>query len=244
MVVNLENLNGLPLEFVKRLGAFDQIFRSCNCFEEYENNADIKRLTIEIDKFCLTNKVIGYHYTTAIKEDILKTGLLVRTGEDIRIAFVERHFYLFTEEEQATILKTWKDYFGKTADKYRNNRIYFNFTRNGLQNSGANLLLNYYGGEQVYFPLYRLPQIEEKLKKIGTPMILKCILNPNNIETFLGNPDLYKNPWGRIAVSSYNRFINSEARVEDQDGYQQTDVKPENIEIILYKNTFTANHTN
>lgn len=228
MVVNLDNLNGLPLEFVKRLSVFDEIFRNSNYFEDYENNADIKRLTIEIDKFCQTNKIIGYHYTNAIKEDILQNGLLVRNGEDIRNAFVERQFHLFTEEEQVTILKTWKDYFGETAIKYRDNLIFFNFTLDGLQNSGADLLLHYYGGEQVYFPLYRQPQIGEKLKKIGTPMILKCILNPKNIKTF------WENPWGRIAVSSYHRLKNKDAYVEDQDGFQQTAVKPENIEIILF----------
>ncbi len=233
MIINLENLNGLPQEFIKRLNTFDGIFKSCNYFEEYESNTDIKQLTIKIDKFCQNNQIIGYHYTNAIKDDILKNGLLVRTGEDIRIAFVERHFHLFTEEEQATILIAWKDYFGETAIQYRDSRIFFNFTLNGLQNQGADLLLNYYGGEQVYFPLYRLPQIGEKLKRMGTSMILKCILTPNNIETFWGNPDLYNYPWGRIAISSYHRLRNRDAYVEDQDGFQRTDVKPENIEIII-----------
>ena len=64
-------------------------------------------------------------------------------------------------------------------------------------------------------------------------MILKCILTPNNIETFWGNPDLYNYPWGRIAISSYHRLRNRDAYVEDQDGFQRTDVKPENIEIII-----------
>ena len=228
MVINLDDLNGLPLEFVKRLSAFDEIFKNSNYFEDYENNADIKRLTIEIDKFCQTNKIIGYHYTNAIKEDVFKNGLLIRNGEDIHNAFVEKHFHLFTEEEQATILKGWNYLREKNAAKYRDNLVFFNFTLDGLQNSGADLLLHYYGGEQVYFPLYRQPQISEKLKKIGTPMILKCILNPKNIKTF------WENQWGRIAVSSYHRLKNQDACVEDLDGSQQTAVQPENIEIISY----------
>ncbi|HUX95063.1 MAG TPA: hypothetical protein VMV47_04960 [Bacteroidales bacterium] len=97
-----------------------------------------------------------------------------------------------------------------------------------MKNDGAELLLSYYGGEQVYFPLFELPNIGEKLKNIGIPMILKCTLNPNDINTFI------EYPWGKITVSSYHRIKNPDAIVVDQDGYQKVGVNPENIEIIKY----------
>jgi len=235
MAVNLENLDGLPQEFVKQLSAFDHVFRSCNYFEEVKEYFGIMQLTADIDSYCAKHKIIGFHYTNAIKEDILEHGLLVRTGEEIRKSFVERHFHLFTKEEQTTILTTWEAFFSKPKAKVRDKRLFLNFTQDGLENGGTNLLLNFYGGEQVYFPIFSLPQIGAKLKLIGTPMMLKCILNPSDLVTYLGFPGLYEHPWGRIAVSSYHRLKNRNACVEDQDGYQEVGVSPENIEIVICK---------
>ena len=105
---------------------------------------------------------------------------------------------------------------------------FFNFTKDALKDSGAELLLKYYGGEQVYFPIFQLPEFGKKLEKIGVPMILRCTLNPNDINTFI------EFPWGKIAVSIYHRKVNPEAHQIDQDGYQNIGVSPENIEIIEY----------
>lgn len=79
-------------------------------------------------------------------------------------------------------------------------------------------------------PLQELKDIGTKIKEIGTPMIIKCVLNPNNLNTF------YEYPWGRIAVSTYHSLLNVEALRDDQDGYQSVNVKPENIEIIYFDN--------
>ena len=232
MVIDLENLIGLPQEFINRLKRFDKIFRLHKLIEHDEN---IDEIVIEINNFCLENRIIGYHYTNAIENDILEKGIISRTGQEIRKDFIKNHFHLFTKKEQSQILCQWKEQFDETDVEYRDNHIYFNFTKKALQNGGAELLLNYYGGEQVYFPIYRLKQIGKKLKKIGTPMILKCTLNPNDINTFI------EHPWGKIAVSSYNRIKNPEAHVVDQDGYQKVGVSPENINTINIKNTFANN---
>src|SRR5690606_41099815 len=77
-------------------------------------------------------------------------------------------------------------------------------------------------------PLQDLPGIGEKIKNIGIPLILKCILKPSNLKT------LFKYPWGRIAVSSYHCNINPEAIQFDPDGYQTDAVNPNDIEIIDY----------
>lgn len=126
----------------------------------------------------------------------------------------------------------------KKDSESRDYRIYFNFTKNALSNKGAELLLKYYGGEQIYFPLFNLPVINEKLEKIGKPMILKCILEPREIKT------LIQNPWGKIIVSSYHKTLNPNASVVDQDGYLKSAVLSKNIEIIDAKNTLTndGNH--
>jgi len=236
MIIDLENLNGLPQKFIQRLNQFDDIFTRFRFLEDYEDFAGISLVIRDINTYCLENNIIGYHYTKVIDSDILKNGIIIRTGKEIRNDFVNRHFHLFTIEEQNQIMSCWKKRFGEKDTEHRDSRIFFNFTKKALPIGGADLLLNYYGGEQVYFPIYDLPSIGDKLKGIGTSMILKCVLNPNDLNTF------FEYPWGKIIVSSYNRLKNPNAHVWDQDGYQKIGVNPENIEIIKYESTFANNH--
>jgi hypothetical protein len=226
MIIDLEKLEGLPNLFINRLRKFDSLFTECRHIEQYCDNFEIRQIIIDIDNYCLKNQIIGYHYTNATESDILEKGIILRTGKEIRNDFINKYFHLFSKDEQNQILQKWKEYF---TDNDRDNKVFFNFTRNALVNGGAELLLKYYGGEQIYFPLFEAPQIGKKLKKIGTPMILKCTLNPKYINTFI------EYPWGNIIASSYNRIKNPNAYVVDQDGYQEVNVKPENIVKILYE---------
>jgi len=226
MIINLENLKGLPKRYLSELKKFDKVFKSSDFLENYEDNENINYLIFEINNFCLENKIIGFHYTNAIENDIRNNGMIIRSGEQIRKDFVKRFYPLFNKSEQIEINEKWLKRFGKKDIEVRDNRIFFNFTKRGLKNGGAKLLLNYYGGEQVYFPIHGLPTIGEKLREIGKPMILKCTLNPNEIHTYI------ENPWGKIVISSYNRIVNSNAETVDQDGYQKSGVLKEDIEII------------
>ncbi len=226
MQIDLDSLFGLPLEFQNRLRALDYLFIESNFLENFENNADVKKLISDLNEFCLKNRVIGYHYTRAFPNDFKEKGMLSRTGNVIREEFKKRHFHLFSKKEQIQITEEWYKSFGKDDNENRDNRIFFNFTLSALNWKSAELLLKYYGGEQVYAPIYRLPGIGKKLCKIGEPLILKCDLNPNDIKTYIINP------WGKIIMSSYHRTKNSEAHTIDQDGNQKVRVKAENIEII------------
>tara|TARA_R110000765_G_scaffold61214_1_gene118393 strand:- start:8 stop:694 length:687 start_codon:yes stop_codon:yes gene_type:complete len=226
MIINLESLEGLPKKYFYELKKFDNVFKTSDFLEDYEDNEYINQLIFEINNYCLKNKIIGFHYTNAIEEDIKENGMIIRSGEQIRNDFVQKFFHLFDQIEQMQIREKWLQRFGKRDIESRDNRIYFNFTTNGLNNRGAELLLKYYGEEQIYFPLFELPTIGKKLRKIGKPMILKCTLDPNEINTFI------ENPWGKIIISSYNRNLNSNAYTVDQDGYLKRGVPKENVEII------------
>lgn len=46
----------------------------------------------------------------------------------------------------------------------------------------------------------------------------------------------YEYPWGRIVLSTYHNIIYPNAFRDDQDGYQSTNVIPENIGIIHFNN--------
>lgn len=183
---------------------------------------------MKINDFCESNTIIGFHYTRAIPEEITKMGLICRSGETIRDTFMSNWGHLFTNEEKAKIANTWEKYFDNQSKQNRDNIMFFNFTTLALYNDGATRLLQNFGGEQVYMPIESLECIGTKIRRIGQPLILKCKLNPRDINTFI------ENPWGRIAVSTYHRLVKPEAHQCDQDGYQKRNVTPENIEIIKF----------
>ncbi|MBN2570480.1 MAG: hypothetical protein JXA68_00010 [Ignavibacteriales bacterium] len=228
MVVDFEDLTGIPKEFIIRLKCYESIFMEYDFLEHFQDVENIHQLINEINDYCLDNKIIGYHYTNGFVNGFKEKGILVRSGKEIRQEFVERHFHLFTKEEQNQILDKWEKRFEEEDQRVRDNCVFFNFTKDALKNSGAELLLKYYGGEQIYFPIFQIPEIGKKLEKIGIPLILRCKLNPNVINTFI------EYPWGKIAVSRYHRKVNPEAHQIDQDGYQYIGVHPEDIEIIKY----------
>ena len=224
-VVDFENLNGLSQDFIKSLKSYDEIFAQLKSIEQLDDD-EFHQLIMDIDDFCFENRIIGYHYTNAIKNDILGKGIIIRTGEEIRQNFIQRHFHLFTKGEQNRILFEWQKWFDEEDAQRRDSIICFDFTTGALKNGGADDLLSYYGGEQVYLPFIELPHIGEKLKNIGTPMILKCILNPSDIHTYT------QYPWGKLTVSSYHKLKKPDACLLEPSAYQEIGVNPENIEII------------
>jgi hypothetical protein len=225
-VINLEDLSGLPREFITRLKEFNQDFTKTDYFDRLEHLDSLQDLIIEIDAYCRKNVIIGFHYTRANPESILKKGLIIRTGYEIRNEFLAEHKHLFSQEELEQILQAWRKCFDKQDEEIRDNRIFFNFTLSAMNDGGADLLLENYGGEQIYTPLQHLGGIKDRIKQIGKPIIVKCNLHPKDLHAFKVNP------WGKIAVSSYHRMQNPNATIFDQDGYQLKSVLPENLEII------------
>lgn len=227
-VINLSNLNGIPIEFLQKLEKNDYLFYKNEFLENLLHKRPINDIVQKLNMFCENNTIIGFHYTRAIPEEIAKIGLICRTGTEIRNTFMANWGHLFSEEESSKIKASWENYFDGQSQENRDCRLFFNFTTHALYNGGAERLLQNFGGEQIYMPISSLNSIGKKIKSIGIPLILKCRLNPKEINTF------YENPWGRIAVSTYHRLVNPEAHQDDQDGYQYTNVKPENIEIIKF----------
>lgn len=225
-LIDLEKLIGLSPRYLEQLDKRKDLFAGSDSFERINVDDDIHFLIEQIDDYCNNNLILGYHYTRALENGILKNGLLVRTGSEIRNEFIKNHQSIFSKSEMDEILNAWERSFDKQDEEVRDNRIWFNFTKNALKNGGAELLLKYYGGEQIYAPIYQIKGIGNKLRKIGVPLIVKCILKPQGITTST------EYPWGKIAVSSYHRLQNLEALVFDQDGYQTCNVSATDIELI------------
>jgi len=227
-VINLNNLSGLPAEFLAELDRFRELFLSDMFLDSLLENRSILSIIRAIDTYCMGNQLIGFHYTRAFEHEISSSGLVCRMGPEIRNAFLDNHISAFSEGEIANIKKTWDNYFDLSQQKSRDARLYFNFTTTALNNGGADPLLSSYGGEQVYMPFDEIQSIGKKLRSLGTPMIIKCVLDPNQLNTY------WEFPWGRIATSTYHCQVNCDAMRNDQDGYQFVNVPIENIEIIHF----------
>lgn len=223
MNIDLTKPQELPSEFLERLRSIDALCEECEYSEALVEKGVVSSIVKDINEYCLNNKVVGIHYTRAIPEDIRSRGLLVRDGESIRNTFLTEHGHLFSSEEIAMIKGRWNSYFYERQCEARDRRIFFNFTEAELGRSGTKYLLGLYGGEQVSMCFDFDDPIGEKLTTIGQPLVVKCSLDPNQLNTFI------EHPWGKIAVSAYHVMVNPSAYCIDQDGYQSAPVFPSEI---------------
>lgn len=212
----------LPKEFVTRLKSIESLCIKCEFSEGLVGNPNVSSLVRDINKFCCENRIIGVHYTRALPDSIRSKGLLIRNGMEIREGFLSEHGELFTQKELSIIRYRWDNYFFHD-DNSNGNNVFFNFTEVELGRAGTKYLLGMYGGEQVSMCFEPDELIGIKLGKIGEPLIVRCSLEPKNIEIFGDYP------WGKVLVSSFHLLINPKAYRIDYDGYQAFPVKPEDI---------------
>jgi len=232
LVVNLEEPQSLPEVYLGQLAEWDAHFRRELYLTNVMKDRAFRRLVEDIDSFCAKNMVLGFHYTRGFPADFLAHGLLVRSGEQSRSESMQRFREIFTPAQCAAISAAWAQHFTAGQPEVRDSRVWFNFTTSALGNGGADRLLTYYGGEQIYLPIRELPGIGKTLRSIGQPLIVKCALVPAELQTFI------EHPWGSIVTSSYHRLVNPAAHPtehSDQDGWQSVSVPPERIEVISYE---------
>ncbi|MFT3995301.1 MAG: hypothetical protein QM660_13390 [Dysgonomonas sp.] len=117
ITVNLGNLNGIPNVFLKKLEKFDSLFYQNNFLENFWDKESINDIIITINEYCESNTILGIHYTKTVPEEIFKTGLTCRSGEEIRDTFMINYGYLFTEDEKGKIIESWDDYFNLGLQK-------------------------------------------------------------------------------------------------------------------------------
>jgi len=223
MIIDLCKPLELPLKYVKSLNCINKLCSSIEFSDELVQHKDVIGLVRDVNQFCLENRISGVHYTRAIPENILRKGLILRHGWEIRQDFLTEHGYLFSEEEILFIKERSSQYFSNEQCSIRDCRVFFNFTDIALGKSGSELLLGMYGGEQITMCFEPDDTIGLKLAEIGKPLVVRCSLDPLSIEIF------NEYPWGKVLVSSYHSLINNEAYRIDFDGYQTVPVQPEDI---------------
>lgn len=228
-ILNHCTLAGFPSFFFEEMEKHTELLLNTEFEDELVENPVFQDLIDRITDFSKDCKIIGYHYTRADKDDILKGGLKSRTGQEIRETFLSRYGKLFSAEELDTIQNAWKAYFNKNMISCRDYRIFFNLTTTSLFDSGAKPLLQYYGGEQIYMPLKGFPSIAKKIQNIGSPLLIKTTLNPSLLKLF-DYKDIAK-----VAISSYHRLLRPDASRCDHDVYQNEPVLPKQIEVVDIK---------
>lgn len=233
-ILNLCTLAGFPSFFFKEMEKHTELLLNSEFEDELVENQVFRDLIERITDFSKDCKIIGYHYTRADRDDIIKGGLKSRTGQEIRETFLSRYGYLFTAAELDIIKNEWEKYFNKIAISSRDHRIFFNLTTTALFDGGAVPLLQYYGGEQVYMPLKNFPSIAKKIQNIGSPLLIKATLNPNLLKLF-DYEDIAK-----VAISSYHRLLRPDASQYDQDAYQREPVLLNQVEIIDLTNLYNS----
>ena len=172
MNIDLNNTNHLPKSLRHKLESTRDLCQQEEFSEKLVKHDRVCPLVTELNDFCMSNLIIGIHYTRADKARIEKQGLLLRSGEDIRKTFIQEYGKRFTDKEISEIASRWDDYFCDEQTRYRDFCVFFNFTEDALSNGGAEYLLKLYGGEQVLMCFRDNDcSIGKKLGQIGEPLL-------------------------------------------------------------------------
>jgi len=221
--VDLSCIESIPERILSRLKEYKKLFKREEFIDNLSEVPEILEIVEELNDLADKKGIVGYHFTRNFKTSIERNGLIVKTCEERREDFVKEYNTLFTPQQMNRIIDIWNSDFVEGQNKVRDTRIWFNLTRNGLNNRGAELLLSHFGGEVIYFHLMGDAEIKAILMSIGEPMIVKCSLETKSLKTF----PLF--PWGKVWLSTYQRSINHRANFNDPDVYTGSSIKPENI---------------
>lgn len=224
-VIHLDTLKGLPGRYLKQLQRHNHLFASNSYLDDLlEEEQELMDIVMDMDDYCSTNYIKGYHYTRAVESEIVEHGLLSRSGEEIRNVFLDKYGDRFSIPELMIIKEMWDKYFGERQKKSRDYRIFFNTTKVALGNGGADALLEHFGGEQIHMALNDHEEVQRKLSQIGVPLMVSFLILGAEAK---GIGQQY--PWGMVALSTYHRMINPEAFMHDVDAYVSNNIPPKNI---------------
>ena len=222
--IDLQRPELLPEALRARLQSIESLCRNEEFSENLVQHPKVRNIVIELDSYCMDRRVLGIHYTRAIRTDIEHKGLLVRTGAEIRDEFVQRFGEEFGADELGQLQRLWSSHQEKQAN-IRDSMLWFNFTLSAYGNSGSAYLVGMYGGEQIHMGIAMDTPVGKKLAGIGEPLLVKCALDPHKVKTCI------EHPWGKILVSSFHMKVEPEAFRIDQDGKVTESISPEDLVV-------------
>jgi hypothetical protein len=223
MTIRLTSLDQMPQDIRSALQRFDSVVGETPFMETLLQNPDLHRIAIELDRLCVPEGVIGFHFTRALREEIEARGLEICSGHDRRRQFLAKYGTLFSEAKRKWMRRAWKNYFDKDQTAERDGRIWFNLTLGALDDGGADDLLTYFGGEVINMPLTQDEEVAAVLQTLGQPLIVECALSAEALHA------CSEIPWGRTWLSTYHVSINQDAYGWDVDAYSIEPVPPGQI---------------
>lgn len=178
--IDLGDPASLPPEFSARLQRFDSVFRRCEYADSLTDDAGVKAVADDLEKFLRGQAVIGYHCTREPASGYFQQhGLRLLDLEAHQGEFLSRFGSHFTSAEVAEIRDAWQKHFvvGRQA-KHREGMLWFCLTKATAYSQGAEVFLKFFGGEAVFMPLKRHATVAEKLGQLGTPAVVSVRLPP------------------------------------------------------------------
>ena len=223
-IVDLQKPELLPEALRERLISIESVCREEEFSEVLVQRPEVQNLVIMINNYCMNKRILGIHYTRAIRTDIERKGLLIRTGKQIREEFIQRFGHKFENDELEWLKNKWTSHQVKQSE-IRDSMLWFNFTLSEFGGPGSEYLLGMYGGEQIHMGIEFDMSIGKKLSRMGEPLVVKCALDPRKVKTFIDYP------WGKILVSSFHVSIQPEAYNIDQDGKVTYSILPQDLVV-------------
>jgi len=233
MDIRLDDPSFIPISLKRELEQHWMILQSSEYMEELTRDGVFRNIAMQLELFIQQNRVLGYHCTKEpISGHFLSTGLRTLDRVAHQTQFLETHGHLFSQHEKNVMRSAWESYFPGAQDIGRNGLLWFCLSAYLVVNNGTKYFFNYFGGEAIYMPLLNHPLILEKLRKIGSPVVVEVRLNPNELKT------LGEFPFALNALSHYQKSVNPSAYIHSREGHLKRNVTPEEITQIIPKDKF------
>jgi hypothetical protein len=222
-MISLESAPSIPGDILRLIKPLEEELMQSRSIDSVARGRNAQPVLARMNEHLEDSGIVGIHYTRAVPEDISASGLVCATGAQRRAWFLAKYGHHFCSPELEAIKAAWRQYFTGCQNSARDNKVFFNLTATALKDGGAAPLLEYFGGEAINMPLVGLPKITEKIKHLGSPLIVKCGLKPSRL---LG---CWTYPAAVVWLSAYHKQLNSRAVLYDVDVYATSTVRPENI---------------
>ncbi len=226
MAIDLSTCGNIPSNVSTILNDHIEEFRKIEFLDELLEISELHDVVVALDQVAESQGVVLYHYTRNFRETLAREGLALKSGKERRSEFLAQFKDQLSQSQIQKLRVGWDNYFNSEQNRSRDERIWFNLTLSALSNGGAFPLLSHYGGEVVYMPFSRDPDLSNFLGSIGEPLIVRAIANVDSLTTF----DVY--PWGKTWLSTFHKELNPDAIQKDFDVYTKQPIPPECIQSI------------
>jgi len=222
-MILLESAASIPEEIVRLISPLSEQLMQSRFVDSVARTRAAQPVLARMTDYLEQTGIIGIHYTRAVPADISASGLICATGAERRAWFLEKYADHFSHSELRAIKAAWQQFFTERQNSVRDSKVFFCLTMRALLNGGAAPLLENFGGEAINMPLVGLPRITDKIRVLGSPLIVRCGLKPSRLR---GSWD---HPAAVVWLSAFHTRLNPQAALYDVDVYTTSSISPEDV---------------